>query len=514
MIDTEQPQSPGWWLKILARQLQARRIGRDGATRWSRQEVTSSKVRPGIDLLDDYWRGDPPLREDIHSGWEPSFRQFVRMGRLNVADLLITSRSARLQLRDFKTAATEANTEDQYGGDETARDLAEATDLATVARDTHETMFALADSYVIVTPPDLDRGRDHPIATSETPQQVITAHDEATGETLAALKMFRDDWDGSDLAYLFLPGFVHRAKKPGASSISDSAFRMSRSWDWDGDPQPVPGGVRIPVFRFKNRNGVGEFERHLDTLDRINDKIFNEWWIGKIQAFRQRAVKNLPDVDEEGFEIDYTGMFTSSPDAMWQVPDGVEFWESATVDLGPVVNSIQKDLERLAAVSSTPLHMITPDAAEGSAEGASTMKEAHIDLIQDRMDRVKRSWAGVMGAMFAFNGDDDLANPRTIKPLFGPAERHSLTERANAAAQAKDNLPQEAIWLDIWQYPPSEIARLRDQQTRNPVDPLVSLGGVLGEQAAGLPTTAGEAAAPAAIAGPLAVPPPLPPVTG
>ena len=502
MIDTDTYQSPGWWLKVLAKQLQDRRAGRDGGVVWNRRQIQSVQVRPGLDLLDDYLRGDPPLRDDIHSGWSTQMRQFVRMGRLNIADLLVTSVSNRLNLRDFKTANPDE--EDRYG-DAYARDLMRVNGMATVARDVHETMLGLGDSYVIVTPPD--ETRDWPVATAEEPQQVITAHDSTTGRTLAALKLFRDEWDEADYAYVFVGGEVHKAIKAGPSSVSNGRpFRMTRTWEWDGEPQLVPGGIDVPVFRFRNRKGIGEFEHHLDALDRINDKIFNEWWIGKIQAFRQRAVKNLPEEDSQGNEIDYQDMFTVSPDVMWQVPDGVEFWESQPIDLGPVINSIQKDLERLAAVTSRPLHTISPDAAAtGSAEGAALMKEQHLYQVEDRLDRVRQRWAEVAGCMFAFDGREDLADPRSIEALFGPVERFSLAEKTNAVSQVGDKLPVEAIWVDILQYPPSKVEELHGMMAREPADPLTSLGSILDRQATGLPTTAADAAA--------TVTPPAPPVT-
>jgi hypothetical protein len=42
--------------------------------------------------------------------------------------------------------------------------------------------------------------------------------------------------------------------------------------------------------------------------------------IATIQAFKQRAFKGLPKVDEQGNEIDYEGMFVSAPGAVWDLP--------------------------------------------------------------------------------------------------------------------------------------------------------------------------------------------------
>ena len=470
MIDTDT--LAGQWFARLSRELHDRRTGRQGGRRWNRQALNPQRIRPGLQVLDDYRQGDPPLRADIHSGWKPYVRQFMRMGRLNMADLLITSTSNRLQLRDFRTSAA-----DDELGDVEARNIMRANALTVVAKDVHETALTLGESYAMVTPPTGRRKRA--LITAEDPRQTIVATDPATGEPLAGLKLFRSDWDDEDLAYLHLPGRVMMARRRGRTSISDGAFRLdAQGWEWDDAKEQVVPDGRFALVRFRNRDGVGEFERHLDTLDRINDKIFDEWWIAKIQAFRQRAVKNLPDtkdeVQEDGTvrkvpvaEDEYDDMFTASPDEMWQVPGDVEFWESQPVDLTPITNAIEKDRQRLAGSTSTPLHTITPDAASGSAEGASLLREEHTFKCEDRRDRFAPSWAEVMSLAFLFGGDAKRSDVEQIEPQFGPIVRYSLTEKSNAASQAKTTLPDEIIQRDIWQYEPAEVQEIRRMRGRD-----------------------------------------------
>lgn len=469
MIDTST--EAGRWLERLSRELHNRRTGRQGGRKWNRAQVSTQRIRPPLQVLDDYRQGDPPLRSDIHSGWKPYVRQFVRMGRLNMADQLITSTSNRLQLRDFRTSAA-----DDELGDIEARGIMRANSLTVVSKDVHETALTFGESYVMVTPPTRPGGRA--LITAEDPRETIVIHDPATGAPLAGLKLFRNDWDDEDLAYLHLPGRVMVARRKGRTSIVDGGYRFDRqSWEWNETAeQRVPEG-RFAIVTFRNRDGVGEFERHLDTLDRINDKIFDEWWIAKIQAFRQRAVKNLPDEKEEVqadgtvrnvpvADDEYDDMFTSSPDEMWQVPGDVEFWESSPVDLTPITNSIEKERQRLAGSTSTPLHTITPDAASGSAEGASLLREEHTFKCEDRRDRFIPRWAEVMSLAFQFQGDSERAKIEQIDPLFGPIVRYSLTEKAQAASQAKTTLPDEVIQRDIWQYTPAEVAEIRKMRGR------------------------------------------------
>lgn len=473
MIDTKTPHSPGWWLKRLGCELQNRRHGRgpDGRI-WTRSAADAQRIRPGLDLLHDYLMGEPPLPSAAR-GWEEHFRETVRMGRLNMASQVVESKSNRMKLRDFRTAAP-----DDIHGDEQARRIMRANRLRTVAREVHDGFLSLADSYAMVTPgasPD-----DIPLVTFEDAREVITAHDPATGRVLAALKMFRDDWDSADFAYLFVQEGTRvrqyvAEKRSGASSLGPAPFSVNHTWAWgEIDGRPVPAD-RMPVVRFRNYRGVGEYETHLATLDRINEQIADRIVIAKVQAYRQRAIKGLPDTQKRRqadgsvveVQADYTGVFDSAPGALWRVPADVDFWESQPIDLGPIRMAIKDDLEHLAAVTSTPLHTITPDAASGSAEGAALMRESSVDAAGTRIDYADRSWAEVMSICFAFMGDSMRADVTQIEPIWGPVERYSLSEKADAAAKAGTSLPREAIQTDIWQYPPAEVENLRSMAARD-----------------------------------------------
>lgn len=476
MIETEVPHSPGWWLKILGRELQNRRHGRSASGKlWSRAAAKpQADIRPGLDLLHSYLMGEPPL-PFAASGWEEHFREVVREGRLNTSALIVEGKANRMKLRDFRTAAPD----DDYG-DRRARDIMRANNMRVLARDVHDGFLSLADAYVMVTPGASPE--DIPLVTAEDAREVITAHDPATGEIRAALKMFRDDWDAMDLAYLFIREgrqvlqYVAE-KRRGLTSLGSTPFRVtSTAWDWrEGmEGKPVPND-RMPIVRFRNYRGVGEYELHLSTLDRINDQIVDRLVIAKVQAYRQRAISGLPDTQKQRGEdgqiievpADYTGVFDSAPGALWRVPTGVTFWESQPIDLGPIRMAIKDDLEHLAAVTSTPLHTITPDAASGSAEGASLMRESSVDAAQTRIDHADRPWAETMSLCFAFMNDAKRADVVQIEPVWGPVERYSLSEKASAAAQAGTSLPREAIQTDIWQYAPSEVATLRQMSARD-----------------------------------------------
>lgn len=453
MDDSDTPGTPDWWIKRLNYELTLRRNGL-GLHAWNLRKDRRKHHRPGLDLLDDYLAGDPPLPY-VAKGWADAMRPFLRQARLNVADLVVECVRERMVPQGWTTS--EDSDED---GDQIAADIAHANDLELQLTDLFGWGLALGDSYLILGK-ETDAADDAiPLITVEDPRHCITAEDPATRKTLAALKVYRDEWAGDDVSVLYTPGWVHVARNNTTST---------GNWAWD-EPRKWPAGFEdfLPVYRFQNRRGVGEFEPHLDVLDRINDQIFTRVAIGKYQAFRQRAARNLPSHDDQtGEEIDYSAIFVADPGAMWQVPDGVEFWESQTVDLGPIRLATKDDIEHLAAVTRTPMYFITPDAASGSAEGASTQREGLLYRAEDRRRRADSTLAKAFAGAFRMMGQEGRARGK-IETLWQPAERFSLGERASAASQARaGGLPTRRIWRDIWQYRPDEIPALQREEAED-----------------------------------------------
>lgn len=457
-IDTATPRSPGWWLQVLGRKLHDRRHG----TRWSPMARHRRDIRPGIDLLDDYLRGDPPL-PNVAEGWADAMRPFIRQSRMNYAELIVEAPRDRMIPLGWATAI-----DNDENGDQVAARIAAANEMELRTADTFLWMLGLGDGYMMVGAP---RANGIPVISAEDPREVITANDPATGESIAALKVFRDEWTGDEFAYVYLPGEVWVARKP--FGLLDGPGFFGQAWEWDAQLSGTwPRGFAdlVPVVRFRNRAGRGEFETHLDVLDRINDEIFSRVAISKYQAFRQRGIKGLEPTDPQGVEIDYSEIFTADPGAFWQLPESVEIWESSPVDLGPIRLAVKDDVEGLCAVTRTPLFYVTPDAAAGSAEGASTQREGLVYRTEDRRRRAAAALARVMSLAFLMMGETDRADVLSIRTLWQPAERYSLTARASAAAQLNGILPWRQNMRDTLQYRPEELAGLERERDADLAD--------------------------------------------
>ncbi len=453
MIDTTIPNSAGWWFSKLSVALDARR--------WR------------LDRLEAYYRGQCDLPESAE-GAEDAYCRFQAKARVNFGELVVEATRERMSPVGFRTGS-----EGDGDSDAEAWAIWQANSMDSAAALVHRASLTMGDAYVIVGGPDPETG--FPVITAEDPRQVITAHDPVRrSKVIAALKVFHDEFEGVDRAFLFLPGLVYQATKASRNTLGlGSAGILSHGWNWliaDDEGRPIPEELPfpiVPVVRFPNRqdlfgNTFGEFEGAMDTLDRLNHLHLQLLVIATIQAFRQRAISGLkvqddqgrPITNPDGTPVDYDKLFRPGPAALWALPEGAVMWESGQVDLGGILQAIRHDVQDLAASTRTPLFYLTPDAANGSAEGAALASASLVFKVNDRITQASEPWELVIYLGLLFRGRRDIAR-QDMEILWAPPERFSLAERYDAASKAQAaGVPWRSVMADVLQFSPQQIDRM------------------------------------------------------
>jgi hypothetical protein len=457
-------QSPGWWLTRLFNLLNDRHR------------------RDRLQRLYNYHRGHAPLPQGAENARE-AFEAFQKKARSNFAELIVSAMSERMTPTGFRTAL-----DDDATGDAEVGQLWVRAGLDVSSADVHDLMLALGEAFVIVGPVDEETAA--PIVTCEDPRTMVCEPDPVNPRRLlAALKVLHDDTTNEDRAYLYLPGAVLVAVRENAaaptpsnqvpgSGVSAGSYTTHkaheqkpliinfdhRSWSWDPQRSGKLPHERMPVVRFLNKYALGEYETHIDLLDRINHQILQRMVIATMQAFRQRAVKGLPLVyppehPQAGTEIDYAGIFTADPAALWQLPATAEMWESAPGDLSQILSAVKDDLQHLAAVTRTPMHMLSPAGENQSAEGASLSREGLVFKVEDRIARTSFPWAQVMSLALLHAGQADRADLGRLQTIWAPAQRLSLAERADAASKLAGLLPPRTMLIAVFGMSPADADR-------------------------------------------------------
>lgn len=459
------PGSDEWWLDRLRQQLAARIDGTDGSADGHPQGGSSfaggspsgpysldrlsnsADSRPGLRLLWDWFRGEalpPGASEEWAAGWA----HFLRRSRLNMAETVVSSVSDRLVPSGWQTAA-----EDDPDGDQVAEEIARETNLVLATGDAIEDMLWSSRGYLLVSATG-EEGSARPLITPESPMSTIVAHDTASRAPRAGLRRVVDEWTGDDEYWLYKPGYIRVL--PADSGVL-------------GERQVLPVEGMFPLIELRNRRGVGEFERHLDSLVRINDSIFSRIVLTKLQAHRQRAIQKDKEFLASGddVQIDTRDMVTG-PDALWDLPPGVSIWESSAADLTQVRMMVQDDIKLLCSATGTPLSDAVPDAANQSARGSKIVEDKYIFRIEDRKRRADNGIARALSLCFQIVGDVERGSDvHKIRTIWDPVDRYSLQERSQAATVLQNIMPLDWIATNVLQIRPADLpgvnaARARD----------------------------------------------------
>lgn len=463
MDGNDQIGSPAWWFDRLMEGFDSR-VPEQWVPRGMEPEPNAHDTRrERFERLWAYFTGRAPLPQ-VSAEYTDVFRAVMRKARSNYAPMPINALRNRMSLVSVSTG------QDSVGGDDLANEITEVSGLKAKLQDLLGYLFVMSESYGMAIPPRKGSSA-RPMITALDPRTCIGDIDPDNPSVLrAALVRTVDSTFGVERARLFLPGWVYPAKRTLGSAGS---VNMSK-WEWDGEREKVEnidplGG--IPIVRFDNANGLGEFEEHIDLLDRINDTTLQRIVLAWYQSFRQRAVEgNLEgDDDEPMTDEEFKQIFSADPGALWRVPAGVKFWESQPTDLTPIINAKRDDVKEFGILTSTPLHMFAPDSANQTAEGASLTREGINFKVSDRRERVEPGIKLLFRMAFAMAGE--TARGDRIKLKWGALETNSLADKGSATAQSRGVLSQRRLLTEIWGMTPLEaeenITELAAEQILN-----------------------------------------------
>ena len=398
-----------------------------------------------MNLLERYYDGDAPLPEGAE-GQSRAYRRFQRKARLNMAQLSVAAVRERMKIGGFRTGA-----DDDENGDAVARRLWKANKLDVYAADLHSFFLKFGEAYAIV---GMKQGREYPLVTVEDPRQIYCeSNPEDPSQILGAVKVWSEY--GYHYAYFYYADEIQVFIKPNDTSVYDVD-----GWIYSEEKSASNPLGEVPVVKFTNMDEKGEYEPYLDIIDRINHMILQRLIIATTQAFKQKWIKgDFPTHDQDGNEIDYNGLFESAPGAMWMLPEGADIGEMDQSNIQDILAAVRADIQDFAAVTRTPMHYLSPDGANQSAEGAALSREGLVFKTEDRIARATVGWSKVMSLMFKWMGDTERADLLDLEPIWDSPERYSLSERGDANSKFQD-IPFRSRMTLVGQFSPAEIAEM------------------------------------------------------
>ena len=430
-------------------------------------------ARPRIDRLRGYTNGNAPLPE-MGPNLRKSWATFQKKALANSGALIVDTLVERI-IPNGILVGDEPNSDLALQARRIWRDNRMDIAFKDAARDA----CTVGVGYLLETV-----GNDgKAVITRELPEQFYAEPNPLRPwKAAAAVKAWRSVSEGRDYMCVWVDGVKASFTRSCYNSKDQLIARVSGKWDlvgieeFAGDP---------PVVILENKDRMGEFEAHTGLIDRINTGILYRLVTMAMQTYRQRALKSttgtdgatLPDEDEEGNQIDYQDIFEPGPGALWELPPGIEIWESQTVDLTPMLSAVKDDWRELAGETHTPVSAMLPDAANQSASGAEMPMQQLVFKAEDRIARFRPAMTVCLVKALQIEGAD--LGEQTVEVKFMPPATVSLTEKYAAAAQAKAaGEALETIQENILGYSPEQIAQ--DKQ-RRAEEQLALAAGLMGQ---------------------------------
>lgn len=441
LLDTHIPGSDDWWLMRLAR-----RLG-DGL--------------PRMEKLRSYRDGDALLPEET---WDAAVSQqymrFARRSRLHVAETLRDARTDRQEVVAFRTSA-----KGDENGDLFAQAIWDRSRMPVQSVGQFNDVGDYGRAYIITTQ-DAEGKAMWQVANEWT---TISEQDSRyPWVTIAAIQVGYNSILQTEEITLYRPGYyrvAYRSTQTPTLPTDGSVWTVTPDWDWVDGPVLTRGVDASLVTKHTTPDGFGIYEKHLDSLDRINEITLNGLTLIVMQSFRQRAVMaDLDDVYPEGHPragqpVDYDEVFRTGPAALWTLPSTAKMWESGVTDVRPVYEARRDELKDLCTITRTPLSIFDSSSANQSALGSQISHQPLINAV-NRMNRIAgASYAQAMSTSLLIEGETERAEYTNIEVEFAKVNPATLAEKSEAAPKFKAGGATQA-WID------AEVFEMTPQQRR------------------------------------------------
>lgn len=444
---------------------------------------------PRMYRLRSYRDGEAILPEEaLGADLREAYLRFARLNRLHVVELLRDARTSKQKIVGFRTAAPGDD-----DGDAEAWRLWRGSYMHSRQTELFNDVADFGRAYLITDWPKV--GEAAAFRVSDDTTCAVEVDPQRPWLVRAAVEVGYNQltesdevtfWRVDDAGRVYMRLAVRHVGEYSQIPADGSVWSPTPDWDW----QPVAGSdftsvpfSSVPVKPVSTPSGVGVWERHLDTIDRINYTTLQLMQIVVTQAFRQAAVSgDLPSTypadDPDGRAgqlIDYSQIFRLGPAALWRLPPDGKLQEFSPVDPRPIKELRDDDIRKLAAFSATPYYMLSSDSANNSAEGASLASDLLLSKIGDMNTAAEIGISQAVGLAFEAMGDSARADAAGIECIWSPLKRSSLAEIGSAASQAKAGGATQR-WIDERVFGMTPLERAQAKADRESEQMMAALG--------------------------------------
>jgi len=252
------------------------------------------------------------------------------------------------------------------------------------------------------------------------------------------------------------------------------------------DTRPHTAGV-CPVVRFTNMLDLdgrtdGEIEPVIPLAKRINKTTYDRLMIQHFNSWKVRTVAGMaePDGDEAATRAK---LKLRHDDLLVAEDPDTKFGTLPETPLDGMIRAYETDIKTLAASTQTPVHALTGDMINLSAEALAAARAELDAKVAERRLSAGESWAQLLRLGAHIDGDREAAADVMAEVTWADTSVRSLATAADALGKMATMLgvPPAALWSRIPGVSKTDVEEWKALAADG--DPFGQLGDMLQHQA-------------------------------
>lgn len=251
--------------------------------------------------------------------------------------------------------------------------------------------------------------------------------------------------DKSETVYLYDDEFEHKL-----------TFRSSSDRPWTLLSTRTHGAGVVPVVRYTNQLDLdgytpGEVEPYIEVAERIDKSVFDRLQTQHVNSWKKMWIAGLTDQPPTEEAARQAKIKLRQDDILVAESAETKFGTIDETDLGGFIDSINSDIEHLAAVAQLPSHLLTGKVINLSSDALSAARAPLTQKVYERQVSFGQSHSQALRLAALLEGDLDAANDPMSHVTWQDMEVRSLAQAADALGKLAEMLgvPRAALWRMI-----------------------------------------------------------------
>lgn len=397
---------------------------------WPAFEAERQRLR----LIDLWYKGEQ-ANPNVPRGATSELRNLLALSKTPWLGLVVTTIAQTMYGDGYRSPQARENSSPWRTWN------ANSFDVRQIA--VHRAALAYGYSYTIVLPGVGPDGAKTSVLRGVSPQRMFAVYEDPAADDWPVYAMKVEPERGGTVELKVLDDtYVHYLKRTADGVVWQRSEGHS-------------AGV-CPVVRYCNQLDLdgrtpGEVEPFIPVASRIDKTSFDRLMVQHFNSWKVRYIAGMAQFADTEEEANAAKFKLRQQDLLVSEDPDTKFGTLDETNLGGFIESVEADIEALAAVAQLPNHLLTGKMVNLSAEALAAARAPLTQKVYERQVSFGASHAQMLRLAAKLEGDLDAANDVMARITWQDVEVRSLSQAVDALGKAAQMLgiPRQYLWARI-----------------------------------------------------------------